>query len=77
MKEQPFDTTCLEALDAANADLERLFAEEKRLRNRMEQIDSVINALKPLMSDSDALAELPELPPPLPQVDATLGLVLV
>lgn len=37
------------AMDAATAELDALFEEAKRLRNRMEQIDEVINALKQLL----------------------------
>ena len=37
------------AMEAATEELDGLFEEAKRLRNRMEQIDSAINALKPLL----------------------------
>lgn len=37
------------AMDAATAELDALFEEAKRLRNRMEQIDEVISALKQLL----------------------------
>jgi CHASE3 domain sensor protein len=68
----------LAAFNAATADLDNLFEEAKQLRSRMEQIDSVINALKPLVSDSVVSPEMvPELNPTKQQIDAALGLVLV
>jgi len=78
MKEQSYTASYRAALDAANADLETLFEEAKQLRSRMELIDSVINSLKPLLSDSNSSHEMiPELNPTKEQIDATLGMVLV
>lgn len=37
------------AMEAATSELDGLFEEAKRLRNRMEQIDSAISALKALV----------------------------
>ena len=42
------------AMDAAMAELDSLFEEAKVLRNRMEQVDTVITALKPLMPESES-----------------------
>lgn len=42
------------AMNAATAELDSLFEEAKTLRNRMEQIDTVITALKPLMPESES-----------------------
>ena len=42
------------AMDAATAELDKLFEEARALRNRMEQIDTVITALKPLMPEAES-----------------------
>jgi hypothetical protein len=48
MSNQSYTATYRTAMEAAKVELEALFEEAKRLRNRMEQIDSAIIALKPL-----------------------------
>jgi hypothetical protein len=53
MKEN-YSANYVAAMDAANAELDSLFEEARRLRNRMEQIDTVVNALKPLMPGSES-----------------------
>jgi len=77
------------AMDAATVELDGLFEEAKRLRNRMEQIDSAINALKPLLgssADEHSFSEArstglygsemnSEAVPMKQQIDAALGLV--
>jgi hypothetical protein len=78
MREQDYSATYMAAMEAATAELDGLFEEAKRLRNRMEQIDSVINALKPVVaSDSGSAGMTPELNPTRQQIDAALGMVLV
>ena len=42
------------AMAAATAELDSLFEEAKVLRNRMEQVDTVITALKPLMPETES-----------------------
>ncbi|HEY1579571.1 MAG TPA: hypothetical protein VGF82_21085 [Terracidiphilus sp.] len=42
------------AMVAATAELDSLFEEARVLRNRMEQIDTVITALKPLMPETES-----------------------
>jgi len=62
-------------MDAATAQLEGLFEEAAQLRTRMETLNSVIDALKPLFAESDSAASQetnPELNPTKQQVDATL-----
>jgi len=49
MNHQAYSDSYRVAMEAATGELDRLFEEAKRLRNRMEQIDSAINALKPLV----------------------------
>ncbi len=66
------------AMEAATEELDGLFEEAKRLRNRMEQIDSAINALKPLLAsgmDVSYAHENNEAIPMKQQIDAALGLV--
>jgi hypothetical protein len=53
MKEN-FAANYAAAMNAASAELDSLFEEAKILRNRMEQIDTVITALKPLMPESES-----------------------
>lgn len=48
MNNQSYASTYRTAMEAAKVELEALFEDAKRLRNRMEQIDSAIIALKPL-----------------------------
>jgi hypothetical protein len=54
MKDQSCDVCYQAAMDAATAELEGLFEEARRLRNRMEQIDELINALKKLVEPSES-----------------------
>jgi hypothetical protein len=46
---QAYADTYRAAMEAATGELDGLFEEAKRLRNRMEQIDSAISALKVLV----------------------------
>jgi hypothetical protein len=48
MSNQSYTSAYRTAMEAAKVELEALFEDAKRLRNRMEQIDSAIIALKPL-----------------------------
>ena len=83
MNHQAYAETYRAAMDAATGELDSLFEEAKRLRNRMEQIDSAIIALKVLVAnDFDALPasvlahEMSVVPAPTKQpIDSTLGLV--
>ena len=85
MSHQEYAETYRAAMDAATGELESLFEEAKRLRNRMEQIDSAISALKVLVgtgseaTSADALAnEMSASPHNMQQqFDSTLGLALV
>ncbi len=77
------------AMETATEELGSLFEEAKRLRNRMEQIDSAITALKPLLASgmevqpgsqatyagSYAQEMSTEAIPMKDQIDAALGLV--
>jgi hypothetical protein len=55
MSHQAHTETYRAAMEAATGELDALFEEAKRLRNRMEQIDSAIGALKVLVgTDFDA-----------------------
>jgi hypothetical protein len=66
------------AMEAATEELDSLFEEAKRLRNRMEQIDSAITALKPLLASGMEVSYAPEMNSEIPmkqQIDAALGLV--
>ena len=56
MSDQAHTTAYVAAFDAANADLERLFEEATQLRNRMDQVNSAIEALKPLLDGSDTVS---------------------
>lgn len=49
MNQQAYAGTYRAAMEAAMGELDTLFEEAKRLRNRMEQIDSAIGALKVLV----------------------------
>lgn len=70
-------------MEAATGELDNLFEEAKRLRNRMEQIDSAISALKVLVgtgseaSSVDFMSqEMSADPIPMKQqIDSALGLV--
>lgn len=53
MNDQSHDGSYQAAMDRAIAELDELFDEAKRLRNRMEQIDEVISALMQLLEPSD------------------------
>jgi hypothetical protein len=67
------------AMEAATEELDSLFEEAKRLRNRMEQIDSAITALKPLLASGIEVSYAQEMNteaiPMKQQIDAALGLV--
>jgi hypothetical protein len=52
MSHQEHVGTYRAALEAAMGELDNLFEEARRLRNRMEQIDSAITALKPLLASA-------------------------
>lgn len=54
MNDQSKNVSYQAAMDAATAELDGLFEEAKRLRNRMEQVDEVINALKQLIEPSQS-----------------------
>ncbi len=84
MNHQAYAGTYRSAMEAATVELDGLFEEVKRLRNRMEQIDSAINALKPLLgssgegqSASETLSSsaYSEAIPMKQQIDSALGLV--
>jgi hypothetical protein len=65
MNNQSCDFSYRAALDAATAELDDLFEETRRLRNRMEQIDDVIGALKQLLEISEPGCSLREMNPEL------------
>lgn len=48
MSNQSYTSTYRTAMESAKLELDGLFEDAKRLRNRMEQIDAAISALKPL-----------------------------
>ena len=79
MEEQAYGAAYKVAMDAATAQLESLFEEAAQLRTRMDTINALIDALKPLFAESDSAAQElnPELNPTRQQVDASLGMVLV
>ena len=58
MNDQSCEVSYRAAFDAATAELDELFEETRRLRNRMEQIDDVIGALKQLLEISELNPEL-------------------
>jgi len=82
MNHQAYVGTYRAAMDAATGELDGLFEEAKRLRNRMEQIDSAISALKVLVGNGteDSLAGAraqeanSDLAPVKQQFDAALGM---
>lgn len=73
MNEQSYAVTYQAAMDAATTELSGLFEEAKRLRNRIEQVDAAIGALKPLLTSSGIGSELN---PTMQQIDSVLGTVL-
>lgn len=83
MNHQAYVGTYRAAMEAATGELDGLFEEAKRLRNRMEQIDSAISALKVLVGDdfeaysaSAPAHEMSSDPIPMKeQIDSALGLV--
>ncbi len=79
MSQQSYTGTYRAAMEAATIELDTLFEEAKRLRNRMEQIDSAINALKPLVSGAEAGKFSQEIDADTnslkQQIDAALGMV--
>jgi hypothetical protein len=83
MNHQAYVGTYRAAMEAATGELDGLFEEAKRLRNRMEQIDSAISALKILVgndfetsSTADLADEMSSDPVPMKQqIDSSLGLV--
>jgi hypothetical protein len=82
MNHQAYVGTYRAAMDAATGELDGLFEEAKRLRNRMEQIDSAISALKVLVGNGteDSLAGAhaqdsnSDLAPVKQKFDAALGM---
>jgi hypothetical protein len=87
MNHQAYAGSYRAALETATEELDNLFEEAKRLRNRMENIDSVITALKPLVGSAMGVPAqtLPmgshsqemgsEATPMKQQIDTALGLV--
>jgi hypothetical protein len=75
MEGQSNNSAYVAAVDAATAELERLFAEAAELQARMDQIHSVIDALAPLFPESTLELESSELNPSKQQVDLTLGML--
>ncbi len=83
MNHQAYAGTYRAAMETATGELDNLFEEAKRLRNRMEQIDSAITALKVLVgtdseaSSLDSMAQEVSIDqtPMRQQFDSALGLV--
>ena len=75
MNQKSYAVSYRSAMESATAELDGLFKEAKRLRNRMEQIDSVISALKPLLGAEQSEFNS-ESNPTKQQIDSVLGLVL-
>ncbi len=76
MNHQAYAGTYRSAMEAATVELDGLFEEVKRLRNRMEQIDSAINALKPLLAEGQSASEAgpySEIIPMKQQIDSALA----
>jgi hypothetical protein len=57
MNNQSYTSTYRAAMEAAKVEMDILLEDARRLRNRMEQIDSVMVALKPLAGVSSEGAE--------------------
>jgi hypothetical protein len=81
MNHQEYANTYRAAMDAAMGELDGLFEEAKRLRNRMEQIDSAISALRVLVGNGTeeslaggAHAQEADGLPVKQQFDAALGM---
>ncbi len=87
MNHQTYAATYRAAMETATAELDGLFEEARQLRNRMETIDLVIAALKPVLASG---TEVPaqamsagsyspvassEAVPMKQQIDAAFGLV--
>lgn len=73
MSEQPYTPAYVAAMEAATAQLDHLFEEAARLRERMEKINSVIDALKPLFPESEMNSELhPAYQPAAAEMDLAL-----
>ena len=83
MNHQDYAGTYRAAMDAATGELDSLFEEAKRLRNRMEQIDSAISALKVLVGAGSEASSADEFAQELSagqnklkqQFDSALGMV--
>lgn len=89
MSHQAYAGTYRAAMEAATGELDNLFEEARRLRSRMEQIDSAITALKPLLASGMDLQPTAQAmsagsfahdmnadaTPMKQQIDAALGLV--
>ncbi len=73
MNEQSYAVSYQAAMDAATTELSSLFEEAKRLRNRIEQVDAAIGALRPLLTSHGIGSELN---PTMQQIDSVLGTVL-
>ena len=58
MSEQSYTGAYVAAMEAATAQLEVLFEEAAQLRERLEKINSVIDALKPLFPEYEMDSEL-------------------
>jgi len=56
MNDQSFDVSYRVALNAANTEMDKLLEEAKRLRNRMEQIDEAVSALKLVLEPAEPKA---------------------
>jgi len=75
MNDQPYDVSYRAAMDAATAELDKLFEEAKRLQNRREQIDEVVSALKLLLEPTEHDASKSNWT--RQQFDSTLGIAAV
>ncbi len=80
MNQQAYVSSYRAAMDAATGELDGLFEEARRLRNRMEQIDSAISALRVLVGNgteeslAGAHAQEADGLPVKQQFDAALGM---
>jgi hypothetical protein len=83
MNDKAYARTYRAAMEAATGELDHLFEEARQLRNRMEQFDSVVSALKlqartgSETSSAGSLAEKmsADLISMRQQIDSVLGLV--